>query len=189
MFSQVYLPICLLERPHPSIFFSSTYISSLALSAYVTLSSSLFPLFFVSQQKSLSSHLQISLHTICRGWQSPVLASLSSPGGSQSRKACGWIPYEAAIGKLDPTDGFFFTNQLQFHGIGSELGYQSLSLDPGKEIDTGYSWEDGLQGQTVWVSVLGSASSVLMGESLNTSQKPLFFFFLLFLVFLSFCFF
>lgn len=81
LFKSIY-PSVAQSSPHPSIFFSSTCISSAALSAYATLLSNLFPLFFVSQQKSPSSHPQNSLHTICRGWQTPVFSSPSSSGGS-----------------------------------------------------------------------------------------------------------
>lgn len=86
---QAYLPICFLDLSL-SLNLLLVYIyfkfSSFCL-CHTSLQS--HSLFFVSQQKSLSTHLQNSLRTICRGWQAPVLSSLLSPGGSQSRKACG----------------------------------------------------------------------------------------------------
>lgn len=55
-----------------------------------------------------------------------------------------WIPYEAAIGKLDPSDGSFFTNDGSFTRSEGSPGYQSVYLDPGEEIHTGLGeWTPG----------------------------------------------
>lgn len=117
------------------------------------------------QPAKISSHLQNSLHTICRGWQAPVLSS-SSPGGSQSRKACG-SPMKQLIGKLTR---LMVPSSLTMGSHRRWLWHQSGPLWP-RWRDT-HRVREWTPGQIVLVSVSSSTSPVIMGESLNTSKHP-----------------
>lgn len=97
---QVYLPICRLEQFLSLILFLfHIYFKCSSFCLYHSSLPSLSLLFFVRQQKSPSSHLQNSLHTICPGWQALALSSPFSPGGSWLGKS--WrSPFKAAIGRV-----------------------------------------------------------------------------------------
>lgn len=74
-------------------------------------------------------------------------------------------PLWSSYRQTRPSDGSSFTNELQFHGIGSVLWGTSLSAWTQGVVRTD-SWvrSDGL------VSVLGSTSDVIMSESLNRAK-------------------
>lgn len=128
---RAYLPICLLD-PSLSLnlllFHMYFKFSSFCLCHTSPQSLSLF---FVSQQKSLSSHLQNSLHTICQGWQAPVRSSLSSPGGSQSRKACGSPLKQLSANRTPPMVPSSLMSS-SFTGREESLGVAVCLLGPGQ---------------------------------------------------------
>ena len=136
MFFQVYLPICLLDQsPSLNLLLFHVYFK---FSSFCLCHTSLQSLSLVLCQPakiSLSSSPKQPTHHLSRLAGSCSLLSFF-PWWESVKKSM-WIPCEAAIGKLDPSDGSLFTNDGSFTGSEVSHVYQSVYLDPGEEIHTG----------------------------------------------------
>lgn len=143
MFFQVYLPICLLDQS-PSLNLPLFHVY-FKFSSFCLCHTSLQSLSLVLCQPakiSLSSSPKQPTHHLSRLAGSCSLLSFF-PWWESVKKSM-WIPYEAAIGKLDPSDGSLFTNDGSFTGLEVSPGYQSVYLDPGEEMHTGLGeWTPG----------------------------------------------
>lgn len=105
----------------------------------------------LSASKNLSLPIsRRSPHIICWGWQAPVLSSLSSLGGSQSRKALGSL--------------WSSCKQTELLWWEERFGIPVCLLGPRQRAHS-WVWLEQTQGSDGLVSVLGFPSYVIMRES------------------------
>lgn len=111
---------------------------------------------------SASKNLTLSIsrrnpHIICQGWQAPVLSSLSSPGGSQSRKAL-----VSLWSICKQTELLWWEERFEI----------SLCLLGPRQRAHNWVWLEQTQGSDSLVSVLGFPSYVIMHESNHRYKLP-----------------